>query len=149
MNTQILDTVEQPYLKERAKFGVGDTVDVHTIVREGEKQRVQIFKGLVIAIKGSGTRKTFTVRKISDGIGVEKIFPVYSPNIETIEIVRKGKVKQSKLYYMRDRTGKRAMKVTENKKVMEEKVAEEPKVEEVAEAESKPETSDEKSDSDK
>lgn len=116
MDTKILDKVENQFIKtDVPQFEVGDTIAVHTIIREGEKQRTQIFKGIVLAIKGSGTRKTFTVRKISSGIGVEKIFPIHSPNISKIEFIRKGKVKRSKLYFMRDRIGKRATKVAEGK----------------------------------
>jgi large subunit ribosomal protein L19 len=112
MNTQVLEKVEKPYMKKKfPPFAPGDTVSVHTIIREGDKQRIQVFTGIVIAIKGSGLRKTFTVRKISYGIGVEKIFPLHSPNIEKIELVKKGKVRRSKLYYMRDRIGKRALKI--------------------------------------
>jgi len=113
MNTDLLAKIEKPYLKTIAKFDVGDTVEVYYIVREGEKSRIQVFKGIVISIKGSGTRKMFMVRKISYGIGVEKIFPLYSPNIEKVVIVKRGDVRRSKLYYMRKRIGKRAMKVDE------------------------------------
>lgn len=113
MNTKVLDKIEQKYMKKLPKFKVGDTIAVHTIVREGSKQRIQIFRGIVLAIKGSGTRKTFTVRKISQGIGVEKIFPLYSPNIEKIEVIKRGSVRRSKIYYMRERIGKLAMKINE------------------------------------
>jgi len=122
MNTQLLEKIEKPYMKKVRKFNVGDTVNVKTIVREGEKTRIQAFKGIVLAIKGSGTRKTFTVRKIAtNGIGVEKIFPLYSPNIESIELIKKGKVRRSKLYYMSSRVGKKAMKIADsNKPIVEE-----------------------------
>ncbi len=89
-------------------FRVGDTVKVHVKVKEGEKDRIQIFGGMVIAMKGGGTGSTFTVRKISDGIGVERIFPMHSPIIGKIEVVRRGKVRRAKLYYLRDRKGKAA-----------------------------------------
>ncbi len=89
-------------------FRVGDTVKVHVKVKEGEKDRIQVFGGMVIAMKGGGTGSTFTVRKISDGIGVERIFPVHSPIIGKIEVVRRGKVRRAKLYYLRDRKGKAA-----------------------------------------
>lgn len=109
----VITKIEKSYLKKAPRFEVGDTVSVHTIVREGDKQRIQIFKGIVLAIKGEGLGKTFTVRKISSGIGVEKIFPLHSPNIDKIEVLKSGKVTSSKIYYMRDRVGKRALKVAE------------------------------------
>lgn len=112
MNTIVLNKVETKYIKsEVADFVVGDTVAVSQVIREGDKKRKQVFKGIVLAIKGSGLRKTFTVRKISYGVGVEKIFPLYSPNIEQIEILKHGKVRRSKIYYMRNRIGKSAMKI--------------------------------------
>ena len=89
-------------------FEIGDTVRVHVKVIEGEKERVQVFEGIVIARKGTKTRETFTVRKISYGVGVERIFPVHSPTIAKIEVVRKGKVRRAKLYYLRDKKGKQA-----------------------------------------
>lgn len=111
MNTELLLKVEQQYLRKVPNINVGDLVEVHTIVREKNRQRIQVFKGLIIAIKGSGIRKTFTVRKISAGIGVERIFPLHSPNIQKIVIVKKGNVSRSKLYYLRNRIGKKALKV--------------------------------------
>ncbi len=92
----------------RPKINVGDTVSVDTVIRDGDKRRIQKFKGIVIATKGKGVSKTFTVRKISYGIGVEKIFPLYSPNVESIEIIKHATVRRSKLYYLRDRVGKAA-----------------------------------------
>ncbi len=89
-------------------FMSGDTVTVHVRVVEGEKERIQIFEGIVIGIKGSGNGRTFTVRKISGGIGVERIFPLNTPMISRIEIARRGKVRRAKLNYLRDRVGKRA-----------------------------------------
>ena len=89
-------------------FGPGDTVKVHVKVKEGEKERVQVFQGLVIARKGGGARETFTVRKISQGIGVERTFPVHSPVLERIEVERHGQVRRAKLYYLRARRGKAA-----------------------------------------
>jgi large subunit ribosomal protein L19 len=89
-------------------FKPGDTVRVHVRVIEGEKERVQVFEGVVIGIRGGGNNRTFTVRKVSGGIGVERIFPYNSPMIKTVEIARKGKVRRAKLYYLRDRVGKRA-----------------------------------------
>ena len=89
-------------------FQSGDTVSVHYKIKEGNKERIQIFKGIVIQIKGHGVTKTFTVRKISEGIGVERIFTVNSPNLDKVEINRLGKVKRAKLYYLRDAIGKKA-----------------------------------------
>lgn len=116
--------VEEKYLKERPKFNVGDTIAVSTVVREGDKKRIQVFKGIVIAIKGAGLSKTFTVRKISAGVGVEKILPFNSPNVSKIEIIKKGAVRRSKIYYMRKRIGKKALKVNEAAMVPEEVVTE-------------------------
>jgi large subunit ribosomal protein L19 len=89
-------------------FSPGDTVKVHVKVKEGEKERIQIFQGLVIARKGGGARETFTVRKVSQGIGVERTFPVHSPVLERIEVERHGLVRRAKLYYLRERRGKAA-----------------------------------------
>jgi large subunit ribosomal protein L19 len=112
MNHIILNKVEQPYLKaSMPEVSVGDTVEVTNIIREGDKKRAQKFKGLIIAMKGSGISKTMTVRKISFGVGVEKIFPIHSPNVSDIKLIKTGKVRSSKIYYMRGREGKRALKV--------------------------------------
>ena len=101
--------IEQREIKGNPpSFRVGDTVKVHVKVKEGEKDRIQVFGGMVIAMKAGGTGSTFTVRKISDGIGVERIFPMHSPIICKIEVVRRGKVRRAKLYYLRDRKGKAA-----------------------------------------
>src|SRR5712692_9382438 len=89
-------------------FRVGDSVKIHVRVREGEKDRIQVFQGTVIAMKGGGIGSTFTVRKVSDGVGVERIFPLYSPIIGKIEVVRRGRVRRAKLYYLRSRRGKAA-----------------------------------------
>lgn len=89
-------------------FSPGDTVRVHVKVKEGEKERVQVFQGLVIARKGGGARETFTVRKVSQGIGVERTFPVHSPVLDRIEVERHGQVRRAKLYYLRERRGKAA-----------------------------------------
>src|SRR3989344_664188 len=115
MNTELLLQVEKPFLRSFPKFNVGDTIAVKSKFKEGKKMRMQTFKGIVIAIKGSGLRTTFTIRKISYGIGVEKIMPLHSPVIEKIEVLKHGAVRKSKLYYMRKRIGKRALKVTEGK----------------------------------
>jgi large subunit ribosomal protein L19 len=89
-------------------FAPGDTVKVHVKVKEGEKERIQVFQGLVIARKGGGVRETFTVRKVSQGVGVERTFPVHSPVLEKIEVERHGQVRRAKLYYLRNRRGKAA-----------------------------------------
>lgn len=99
----------------KAPFKVGDGVRVHTKVREGDKERVQIFAGVVIAHKGSGINETFTVRRISYGEGVERVFPVNSPNIEKIEVERDSEPGKARLYYLRERTGKAAMAVKEKR----------------------------------
>ncbi len=104
-----LQTIENGYLKSNiADFRPGDTVRIHVRVIEGEKERIQVFQGVVIARRGTGTRETFSVRKISGGIGVERIFPLHSPTIDKIEVVRHGKVRRAKLYYLRQLRGKKA-----------------------------------------
>lgn len=100
-----------------APFKVGDGVRVHTKVREGEKERIQIFAGVVVALKGSGIHETFTVRRISYGEGVERVFPVNSPNIDKIEVERTAKIGKARLYYLRQRSGKAAMAVKEQRSV--------------------------------
>ena len=87
---------------------VGDTVRVSVKIREGDKERIQAFEGTVIACKGSGVSATFTVRRVSYGVGVERVFPVHSPNVDKVEVIRHGRVRRSKLYYLRDRVGKAA-----------------------------------------
>ncbi len=112
----ILHEITKHQLKEnRDHFKVGDGVRVHTKVREGGKERVQIFSGIVIARKGPGIHETFTVRRISYGEGVERVFPVHSPNIELIEVDRESVVMRARMYYMRERVGKRANKVKEKR----------------------------------
>ncbi len=107
--------------KEITPFRVGDTVKVYFKIVEGNKERIQVFEGLVIARKNSGIHETFTVRKISFGVGVERTFPVYSPRIDKIEVVREGKVRRAKLYYIRDLSGKAGVKVKEKVKVSDKK----------------------------
>lgn len=107
--------------KEITPFRVGDTVKVYFKIVEGNKERVQVFEGLVIARKNSGIHETFKVRKISFGVGVERTFPVYSPRIEKIEVVREGKVRRAKLYYIRNLSGKAGVKVKEKVKVNDKK----------------------------
>ncbi len=103
------DVVEQPYLKtELPEFRPGDTVRVHVRVVEGERERVQVFEGIVIRRRGSQLSETFTVRKVSFGVGVERTFPVHSPMLARIEVVTHGDVRRAKLYYLRSRVGKKA-----------------------------------------
>lgn len=105
----LIDAVDKESLRDDIpEFRAGDTVNVHVKVIEGTKERVQVFSGVVIRRQGSSIRETFTVRKISFGIGVERTFPVHSPNLEKIELVSRGRVRRSKLYYLRDRHGKAA-----------------------------------------
>jgi large subunit ribosomal protein L19 len=104
-----VDVVEKSRLRDDVpEFWPGDNVKVHVRVVEGNRSRIQIFEGVVIARKGGGLRETFTVRKMSFGVGVERTFPLHSPVIEQIEVVRRGKVRRAKLYYLRDRVGKKA-----------------------------------------
>ncbi len=105
----IIKAIEAKQIKENAEnFSVGDTVKVFFKIVEGTTERIQVFEGIVIAKNNSGIRRTFTVRKISYGVGVERIFPLHSPRVEKIEVVRRGKVRRAKLYYLRDRVGKAA-----------------------------------------
>lgn len=115
MNQIIKDITAAQVKTAAAPFKVGDGVRVHTKVREGDKERVQVFAGVVIAHKGSGIHETFTVRRISYGEGVERVFPVNSPNIEKIEIERESEPGKARLFYLRDRTGKAAMAVKEKR----------------------------------
>ena len=105
----IMDTIEREQMREdMPQFRPGDTVKVHVKVIEGGRERIQVFEGVVIARKGTGIRETFTVRKVSAGIGVERTFPLHSPRLSKIEVVREGKVRRAKLYYLRERVGKAA-----------------------------------------
>ncbi len=109
--------LERPYLKEEIpEFRAGDTVRVDVRVVEGNKTRIQVYQGVVIARKGGGSRESFTVRKISGGIGVERVFPLHSPVIDKIEVVRRGKVRRAKLYYLRELRGK-AARIEERREV--------------------------------
>ena len=104
-----LKLISQESLKsELPKFNIGDTVRVCVNIKEGQRERIQMFEGTVIARKGSGVGETFTVRRVSYGVGVERVFPLNSPNVRGIEVIRQGKVRRSKLYYLRDRVGKAA-----------------------------------------
>ncbi len=105
----LIKTIEESQKRENAEsFRVGDTVKVHFKIIEGKTERVQVYEGLVICFKGSGARRTFTVRKNSYGVGVERVFPLHSPRIAKVEVVRPGKVRRAKLYYIRDKVGKGA-----------------------------------------
>ena len=107
--SEIIKSIEAEQLKaEVPAFNVGDTVKVYGKIKEGNRERIQIFEGTVIKKQGGSNRATFTVRKLSNGVGVEKTWPRHSPNVEKVEIVRKGKVRRAKLYYLRDRVGKAA-----------------------------------------
>jgi len=103
-----LNVVERAHLKDRPEMRSGDTVRVHVKVREGDKERIQVFEGMVIGMHRGGARATFTVRKVSFGQGVERIFPLHSPTIDKIEVVRSAKVRRAKLYFLRDLRGKAA-----------------------------------------
>ena len=105
----IIRSIEAAQLKDKVpEFKVGDTVRVHNKIKEGTRERVQIFEGTVIKRQNGGARETFTVRKNSNGIGVEKTWPLHSPFVENVEVIRRGKVRRAKLYYLRDRVGKAA-----------------------------------------
>lgn len=105
----IIKNIEATQLKaEVTEFSVGDTVRVHAKVKEGNRERIQIFEGTVLKRQNGGARETFTVRKTSNGVGVEKTWPVHSPIVEKIEVIRRGKVRRAKLNYLRDRVGKKA-----------------------------------------
>lgn len=106
---EIIKEIEQAQLKESVdKFNVGDTVKVYGKIKEGNRERVQVFEGTVLKIQGGSNRETFTVRKISNGVGVEKTWPLHSPIVEKVEVVRRGKARRAKLNYLRQRTGKAA-----------------------------------------
>lgn len=110
--------VEETQIRDIPSFSIGDTVKVYLKIVEGDKERTQVFEGIVIGRKGGGSRETFTVRKVSYGVGVERIFPLHSPMIEKIEVVKKGDVRRAKLYYLRGKKGKAARikeKITENR----------------------------------
>lgn len=105
----IIRSIEAEQLKENAPvFNVGDTVKVYAKIKEGTRERIQVFEGTVLKKQGGSTRATFTVRKNSNGIGVEKTWPLHSPNVEKVEVIRRGKARRAKLFYLRGRVGKRA-----------------------------------------
>lgn len=104
-----LKLISQPHLKESTSaFEVGDSVRVHVWIKEGERQRIQAFEGLCIAKKHGGISETFTVRRVAHGVGVERVFPLHSPNVEKVEVIRRGRVRRGKLYYLRGKVGKAA-----------------------------------------
>ncbi|MBQ7247957.1 MAG: 50S ribosomal protein L19 [Lachnospiraceae bacterium] len=105
---EIIKKIEDAQLREVADFNVGDTVRVHAMIKEGNRERIQVFEGTVLKRQGGGARETFTVRKTSNGVGVEKTWPLHTPLIAKIEVVRRGKVRRAKLNYLRDRVGKAA-----------------------------------------
>ena len=113
MNTIINEIEKEQLSKNNYDFNVGDSVKVHNRIKEGDKERIQIFEGVVLKIQGGGNRKTFTVRKNSNGIGVEKTFPFHSPLVAKVQVTRKGKVRRAKLNFLRERVGK-ASKVKED-----------------------------------
>ncbi|MBQ8318948.1 MAG: 50S ribosomal protein L19 [Lachnospiraceae bacterium] len=104
----IIKNIEAAQIKEVTKFNVGDTIKVYAKVKEGNKERIQAFEGTVLKKQGGSNRETFTVRKTSNGVGVEKTWPLHSPTIEKIEVIRRGKVRRAKLNYLRERVGKKA-----------------------------------------
>lgn len=105
---EIIKNIENEALKEVAEFNVGDTVKVYGKIKEGNRERIQIFEGTVLKRQGGSTRETFTVRKSSNGVGVEKTWPIHSPHVVKVEVIRQGKVRRAKLNYLRDRVGKAA-----------------------------------------
>ena len=106
---EIVRKIERDHMRyDIPEFRAGDTINVHIRLIEGERERIQVFKGTVIRVRGSGTNRTFTVRKVSNGIGVERTFPIHSPSIERIDVVDRGKVRQSRIYYLRKLKGKAA-----------------------------------------
>jgi len=111
----VIQTIEEGYLKQTPDFKIGDTIRIYVKVVEGDKERLQPYEGIVIARKGGGLRETFMVRKISFGVGVERIFPLHSPSIERIDILKRGDVRRAKLYYLRGKKGK-AAKVKEKER---------------------------------
>jgi large subunit ribosomal protein L19 len=117
MDSNIIKKVEESFYKKRPDVKVGDTVKLHLKIKEGNKERIQVFEGVVISIKGSGLNKNIVVRKISYGVGVEKIVPLHSPVLEKIEVVKRGTVRRSKLYYLRGRVGRKALKTGSTKDI--------------------------------
>ena len=143
----IIKSIEHEQLKNKIpELKVGNTVRVHVRIKEGNKERIQVFEGIIIKVQGGGVNQTFTVRKISYGVGVEKTFLVHSPLVEKVELVRVGKARRAKLFYLRDRVGKAAKtkeqvgaRIEDREIVVKEELVEEPVTEEVAEEEVKAE----------
>src|SRR3982751_4918261 len=134
MTNKLLEQVEQAYLKKDApQFQVGDSIDVHTRIVEGDKERIQVFSGTVIMKKGSGMNETFTVRRIVNNEGVERIFPLHSPFIAKVLVKRSGETRRAKLFYLRNRVGK-AVRLTEQRKVVKAKAPAAPREPELAAA---------------
>ena len=137
----IIKAIEHEQLKSTIPdLKIGNTVRVHVKIKEGNKERIQVFEGIIIKVQGSGVNKTFTVRKISYGVGVEKTFLIHSPLVEKVELVRVGKARRAKLYYLRDRVGKSAKtkentgaRIENKELVVKEELVEEPVAEEVVE----------------
>ncbi len=131
----MLKNIEEGQYRKRPDVKVGDTVRLHMKIKEGNKERIQVFEGVLIAIKGSGINKNITVRKISYGVGIEKIVPLHASTLEKVEVIKRGNVRKAKLYYLRDRVGKKALKVGHTSDVYftdeEEVPVEEVKAEEV------------------
>ena len=146
MSQQLLNAVTKSYMKtDIPEFRAGDTVKVHVRIKEGEKERIQVFEGIIIKVQGGGLNQTFTVRKTSYGVGVEKTFLIHSPLVEKVELVRVGKARRAKLYYLRDRVGKAAKTKElvgariENREItVKEDLVEEPVAEEAAAPEEAP-----------
>ena len=117
MDNTIIRKIEEGFYKKRQDVKVGDTVKLHLKIKEINRERIQIFEGVIIAIKGTGLNRNMVVRKISYGVGVEKIVPLHSPVLEKIEVIKRGTVRRSKIYYLRDRVGKRALKAGDTKSI--------------------------------
>lgn len=115
MDNTIIKKIEEGFYKKRPEIKVGDTARLHLKIKEGNRERIQIFEGVVIAIKGSGLNRNIIVRKISYGVGVEKIVPLHSPMLDKIEIIKRGSVRRSKIYYLRGRVGRKALKAGDTK----------------------------------
>ena len=117
MDNSIIKKIEEGFYKKRPDIKVGDTVKLHLKIKETNRERVQIFEGVILSIQGSGLSRNIVVRKISYGVGVEKIVPLHSPMLEKIEVVKRGTVKKSKIYYLRGRVGRRALKAGETRSI--------------------------------